>query len=199
MIETDEIRFRPLRLSDSEWLAEVMADWPAKIVDGIEVPNSPIVCEVMCRVWVSIHSREVGCAWVAENLDPAAGCAVGDRVGVALWHQSGTEVSDLIVALHPSHRSSGGRCSGHYRATDSLLHAHWIGTGAVTKATWAILPGAAAVAAYSAQHGWRAKGARTGETGRVLADVEVDAGIYAAASARNARLAKVVIFTRGGK
>ena len=195
MIETDEVRFRPMRLSDSEWFAEVMADWPGKIVDGKPVPNTPIVCEVECRRWVSIHAREVGRAWVVENLDAAAGCAVSDRIGVVLWRQLGDVVSDLIVALHPSHRSSAGRCRGHYRAIDSLLHSHWIGSGRVSRASWAILPGAAAVHAYAAQHGWRANGERVGETGQTLAEVEVDASIYATAAARNARLAKSVTST----
>lgn len=192
MIETDEVRFRPMRLSDSEWFAEVMADWPGKIVDGQPVPNTPIVCEVECRRWVSIHSREVGCAWVVENLDAGAGCSVGDRVGVVLWRTIGTEIHDLMFALHPSHRSSAGRCGGHYRAMDSLMLSHWVGGGLVTKVVAAALPTATAARHYIQQHGWRGKGDRVGETGQTLAEIEVDASIYAAAAARNSRLAKPV-------
>lgn len=166
MITGDGISLRPLRMSDADFFAETMADWPGRVVDGVPVPNSPLVCEVECRRWVSIHSRGVGHAYVALAPDP---------VGVVLFRVAGDEASGLIVALHPAHRGAG-----HYRRLDALLQDHFVGGGVVSRATFAILPTAAAVQRYRDRDGWRRGAVRAGETGQDVEDVEIDADIYAA-------------------
>lgn len=193
-VEADDIALRPLRWSDLDEYSETFADWAPKVVDGNPIPHTPASMRQDHLQWMTRNHDESGRAFAALNRDAAAGCASGDVVGFVRWLHvetpDGPVATDLVLALHPAHRSSAGRCSGHYRALHELLMSHYVGGGIYVRADLAILPTAAAVQSYAQRDGWVSKGAHVGETGLEVADVAITPEVFAAAVALTPRLTK---------